>query len=83
MWNLNPLLLNLISVSSIQHSLPNLATLIFAVCEMFIISDCFNFVQYNPVNTSILLCDLHFEIDASISKAWLGTPWFSLSFDSR
>jgi len=83
MWDLNLFLLDLMSVSGIQYSLPNLATLIFTASEMFIISDCFNFVQYNPINTSIFLCDLHCEIDAYLSKVWLGTPWFSLSFDSR
>lgn len=74
MWNLNPFLLTVTSTSSIQHSLLNSATLVFAVCEMPNISDYFHFVQYNPVDASILLCDLHFEIDAYISKVWLGTP---------
>jgi hypothetical protein len=47
----------------------DLATLNFAVYEEFRILECFNFVQYNPVNISILIHDLHFEkIGAYISK---------------
>lgn len=73
MCNLKPLLLNLTSVSYPTLS-PKSTTSVFAVCEMPNISDCFHFVQYNPVNTSIVLCGLHFEIDAYLSKVWLGTP---------